>query len=91
MNFINEAVIGRSTFGIAGKVTDDSLDINIIVANGRVCEDYLTEEECPETCYWYDDACHSKPKDEEIPWAVILAVAGGIIAIIVGIAVAARR
>ena len=91
VNFINEAVIGRSCFGlgsVAGKVVDDTKAIDISVSGVVPCSDYLTEEECPEACYWYDGACHSKPKgDEEIPWGVILAVAGGIIAVI-GIAIA---
>jgi len=91
VNFINEAVIGRSYFspcGIAGKVVDDTKAIDISVSDGMACSDYTTESDCPESCYWYDGACHSKPKGaDEIPWGVILAVAGGLIAV-VGIAIA---
>jgi len=91
-NFINEAVIGRSSFGIgsiAGKAVDDTKDITITASGAVTCSDYTTESDCTAaSCYWYDGACHSKPKgDEEIPWGVILAVAGGVLAVI-GIAVA---
>jgi len=89
VNFINEAVIGRSCFsGIAGKVVDDTKAIDISVVDGVTCSDYTTESDCPASCYWYDGVCHSKPKGaDEIPWGVILAVAGGLIAV-VGIAIA---
>ena len=94
MNFINEAVIGRSCFspgGIAGKAVDDTKDINISVVDEVTCSDYTTESDCPASCYWYDDACHSKPKgEEEIPWALIIGVAGLVVAGIITVMIARR-
>jgi len=52
---------------------------------GVVCSDYTTESVCTTAgCYWYDGACHGTPKPEEMdmPWVILLAAAGGIIAII---------
>ena len=85
VNFINEAVIGRSCFsGIAGKTVDDTKYINISVVDGMACSDYPTESECPASCYWYDGACHSKPKEEEaeIPWTIIFGAIGAVAALV---------
>jgi hypothetical protein len=93
VNFINEAVIGRSTFGIGGKVVDDTETINIIVANGKLCSDYLTEGECTDAgCFWWlDGTCHSRAEEEdEIPWALILGAVGVAIAAIVTVMIARR-
>lgn len=93
-NFINEAVIGRSTFGIGDKVVDDSQDINISVVNGKLCSDYTTESECTDAkCFWWGDGtCHSRSEeDEEIPWALIIGVAVVAIAGIIVTVMIARR
>jgi len=92
VNFINEAVIGRSCFsGISGKVVDDTEDVYISVSDGMACSDYPTESDCPASCYWYDGACHSKPKgEEEIPWALIIGVAGLVVAGIITVMIARR-
>ena len=96
VNFINEAVIGRSTFGIGDKVIDDTENITIIAANGVVCSDYTTESECTDAgCFWWSDGtCHSTSEgngeEDEIPWVLILGVAGVIIAGIVVVFIARR-
>lgn len=56
-----------------------------------VCSSYTTESTCTAAgCHWYDGKCHSKPKEVEIPWIVILAAVGGTITLI-GVALALRR
>jgi hypothetical protein len=93
VNFINEAVIGRSTFGIGDKVIDDTENITITAVT-VVCSDYTTESECTNAgCFWWSDGtCHStsEEEEEEIPWVLILGVAGAIIASIIVVIIARR-
>jgi len=99
MNFVKQqdgsyAEVG-SISSIAGKVVDDTEDIGIPVSGVPPvkCEDYLTESECVAAgCYWYDDACHSKPEvpPVELPWLPILIAVGGVIAVI-GVIFAIKR
>ena len=54
-----------------------------------ICEDIGTESECIGAgCYWYDGACHGKPKSEfEVPWTMIAlggaVVVAGIVAVFI--------
>lgn len=55
------------------------------VPPGIVCSNYTSESTCVAAgCFWYDGACHGTPKPEEveIPWHIVLAAVGGVIAII---------
>lgn len=78
------------------KVVDDTQEFIIPVSGvpPDECKDYYTESEClAHGCYWYDDACHGEPKDEEdeeFPWLPVVVAIGGIAAVIITIFIARR-